>query len=198
MSDNFKLYRYLDCEELELIKNELFNFLKTINKFKNVRGFTYLIDHNELLQNVKCLKNYFEKNNLDCNYTAFIIFSTYNQINIYRDKGLEKCRIIWPVLNCENSYTNFYLVDETKKETRQGNAAYSQKTYDIYLPEYAKFIDRYELVRPVAANLTEPHSIEVHHHLNGRFNGSGDYEQLYKSRISLYTKFKNDPVHLLR
>ena len=174
-----KLYKFLDIPDHLQISNDLLDYYNSITKFKEVRGFTKVVDTVPLLCNLPQLHHTFKRLQLNCVYTAFVVVHSSQPEIVHKDHGTHRYRLLWPVQNCQNTFVRFFNVGEDKKIWVDGPTnKYHQ--YDI---TGATEIENYELTSPIVADVTIPHYIDVKH-LNG-------------VRISFYCMFDNDPVHLI-
>lgn len=175
-----KLYKFLDIPDYQSISEELLSYYNSLTKFKEVRGFTKVVDTMPLLHNLPSLREAFKQLQLNCVYTAFIIVDNSIPELVHRDKGDHRYRLLWPVQNCQNTFVRFFNVEENKKVWfGSPNKRYSG--YDI---TNAVEIGNYELTSPIVADITVPHYIDVKN-LNG-------------TRISFYCAFDKDPIHLIK
>ena len=175
-----KLYKFLDIPDHHYISNNLLDYYNSITQFKEIRGFTKVVDTVPLLCNIPLLQQTFKQLELKCVYTAFVVVNKFHQALVHKDHGTHRYRLLWPVQNCQNTFVRFFNVGEDKKIWIDGpDNKYHQ--YDI---TDATEIGNYELTSPIVADVTIPHYIDVDN-LNG-------------DRISFYCMFDKDPVHLIK
>lgn len=175
-----KLYKFLDIPNYQQTSIDLLNYYNTLTTFKEIRGFTKVVNTVEVLHTLPSLQYAFDQLKLNCIYTAFIVIDNSQPEIVHKDNGLHRYRVLWPVHNCQNTFVRFFNVGEGKKIWIDGpDNKYHQ--YDI---TGADEIGNYELTSPIVADVTVPHYVDVKN-LNG-------------NRISFYCMFDKDPVHLIK
>ena len=153
-----KLYKFLKVDNQELISDKLYN---------------YVINHTDILEtkydwntlNLKEVLTYVPELATE---SAKLVNSSIKMISIiYRnpseggkihiDQGLAKYRLLWPVKNCQGSFTKFYDINGNKiyeKVNPNGNKF-------LTIEELYPFteIGSLELTQPVIFNSKIPHGV---------------------------------------
>jgi hypothetical protein len=109
---------------------------------------------------------------------VYVMYEDHQGV-LHSDNSLHFARINFPVLNCENTYTEFYSVDKSE--------LFTNSKYIIKLPSEdaeVTLVDRVEIKRPPVLNVNHFHIIVL--------NNTARYP-----RITLSVKFDKDPYFLL-
>jgi hypothetical protein len=78
-------------------------------------------------------------------------------ISIHTDGG-KHSRLLWPIKNCEGSYTKFFKVEESNIE-RITNTQHKSSYGHIKNPELAELVHSVELTQPIVFKPWVPHGI---------------------------------------
>lgn len=151
-----KLYRYLDCENLEIIQNKIYDYLKDVEKVLDKKTYAGL-PTTQIIDDIPELKSFLENLNLGAFMVGVHILYQSGTIHL-EHPILRGPRIIFPIKNGEKSQTNIYECTNLKQEIRNNNNgfAYVHISYDEY-----KVIDSYVATKPVLFYPIEPHQIVV-------------------------------------
>ena len=175
-----KYYKYLDLDWqpardkiIEIINNEpgIFSFTKTfaVGSWLNLTEKFYHIPE---------IHNMFKPLNLDISIIAFYV--SYSNSSIHTDGAPDYIsRIIFPILNCDNTETKFFekLEEPVKRIQANGEVFYS------FNPLKCKQVDSFFLTQPVVFRIMEPHQVCIYH------------KNL--PRISCIIEFQQDINHLI-
>ena len=108
-----------------------------------------------MLHKVPELSRMFSFLSINIKYLAFSVTSVpVSTIHIDNDK-FSKCRINIPLLNCDNSETRFFTVDEPPTLVVQPNGI----TFLKVNPARCVHVDQYYLTQPVVFRNNEPHQV---------------------------------------
>lgn len=156
-----KYYKYLDLDWeparekiLEILNNEpdIFNpaTVYTVGSW---------IDLTEKFYHVPEIHNMFKPLNLNISIIAFYISYVHSSIHIDESSSDYISRIIFPILNCDNTETKFFeaFEDPVKRTQRNGNGFYS------FNPSKCKHVDSFFLTKPVVFRIMEPHQVCIYH-----------------------------------
>lgn len=161
------LYKKINIENLNLIQNEVLEYLSSNTRFlldNGPSGFNG-INTLELKLYSFHLKNFLEKYNLFNRWknTGISVIESNSSLQIHTDSILQNriYALNIPIENCENSYTVWYQ----KKNNLSPKFFYYNTNdgpilYFNYEPENVNEIDRIESKYPVFVNVKEPHKGE--------------------------------------
>jgi hypothetical protein len=155
-----KYYKYLDLnwepardKILEIFKEDpyMFSSMKvfTAGSWINMTDKFYHIP--EIHEMVKPL-------NLDINVIAFYV--SYNSSSIHIDgASAYTSRVIFPILNCENTETKFFEKLEEPIQRKQPNG----ELFYSFDPTKCKHVDSFFLTQPAVFRVMEPHQVCIYH-----------------------------------
>lgn len=163
-------YKFLDVENHQIISKK---FCDYIDNHTNIMtegspwtdwAMWHNIDIPAIKQYVPELSEYLNSLNLVPSYVV-VIYSPPGMTGLMHIDGAEipgcklPWRFLWPLRNCEGSYTHFYQVDESKIEhCRLPNGW----PYRKILPhDEIKEIDRVELVQPLIFDPNVAHGVST-------------------------------------
>lgn len=173
-------FRYLECENWELITEKLYSYVKhETNLLEKCEFWNHEPNPNKVLDYVPELRDYFASLELIPSQFAFIILKDADTSTVHLDYLAPTSRIQWPIINCAGSTTKLYKFTKGKPILRKsGNVVY----WDLMYTRYEE-IDQFELKQPVVWRTELPHCV---------FTASKDI------RISMTCYFTQPPDHLLK
>lgn len=169
-----KYYRYLDLDwkpTSEKIKNY---FLNKNPEFisDNGQGSWRLAPEN-ILEEIPELQTMFDTMGIKIKFVGF--FVTYkSESSLHIDNDEKPTRINFPILNCENTETRFYKINEIKTNN------ISQKnglTYRLLDKESCTFVDKFQLTGAVLMRVLEPHQVVVNSEIYPRVSCTVQFEE---------------------
>jgi hypothetical protein len=163
-------WQYIQSNALEYLKNNTVIY-------ERKKGLSFCEVSDFYNDNRKLINDCFRKINLNVISTAFYVTYNNDQGSLHSDNSKFQARINIPILNCENSYTEYYTVSKTR--------FYTNDRYTIKLPEHdaiIELVDRVELTCPTIIRVNEFHKITIGNQT---------------PRISLTIGFDHDPIYLL-
>jgi hypothetical protein len=173
-------YRYIDIENFDKIQEEITKFLFTKTTVLKEKLPWKFINVSELSKENPTLIDYFRNLGLDVNVAAAVYRRPYSQGGIHVDTSMF-WRVLLPVLNCQGSRTKFFEFDSSK--FKQGSGWDGDRNLSLIPGHHLKFLDEFELARPVIFNPKIPHGVYCNSKLNG-------------PRISLTLGFDKDPKNI--
>jgi hypothetical protein len=174
-------------KELNDIDNwqELTNFVlyeiqhKYADVFNRINNLSYIELPEEFFVGLKPkIDKVFEKYNIHCKLAAVYVTYEDKHGDIHCDNRPENYRINLPVLNCQNTKTQFYSVSSFRW--------YRNSLYIVKLPAHGadvKLIDEFELSMPTVVSVNDWHCVKVSNQL---------------PRISLTLSFEEDLQFLIK
>jgi hypothetical protein len=178
-----RTYRYLSIKNHAIISDKLYQFVQTKTDILEKKWSWTTVDKDLVLAFVPELASSLE---------LFVQSNKIAQISfIYRPPGSQGpphidskklVRILWPVKNCEGSYTKFFDLNNNEvvsKLDEEGNT-YLHINDKNPMPE----IHAVELNRPIVFDTGVPHGVYTNPRLTG-------------PRISATISFDKQPKHLL-
>ena len=151
-----KCYKKLDIPNHSLISDQMYDFVvnKTTILQKNI-FWTYVNAH-QVFDQIPDLKTISDSLKIDVDAIAVIWAPPGLEGAIHIDYGRDM-RILWPIKNCEGSYTRFFKVDPSHvKVARLPN---NEPYYEITQPEPYEVLDELELTQPVVFDSSIAHGI---------------------------------------
>jgi hypothetical protein len=154
-----KYYSPIQIENLKIIQEKVFKHFPKEDLLKKEALF-YIPNNLNVFLNIPELKAELDK----LNWTTYVfgigfyILGPTDGSHIHVDSNTFNYSFNIPILNCENTFVNFFKTDkEPKKEVF--------KLYDTFI-NYNKFekvdcklVDQLEMVTPHVINVQEPHNI---------------------------------------
>ena len=157
------IYKFLDIPNYSLISNKIYDYVLT--KTDIMTGDTVWNETNqqEILNEVPELKLVLDNLQLKVERhggeaIAIVKADPGIGIKIHMDYDTEP-RILWPIRNCQGSYTKFFKVNPTNIIQQRRVVDGSIYNYLITDPESAKQIDSLELTAPVVFTPWIPHGV---------------------------------------
>lgn len=145
--------------------------------YKRKTGLSFCESPDFCNANRSLINDCFVKMNLSVVATAFYVTYDNVQGSLHTDNSKSQARINIPILNCENTYTEYYTVSKTRLHTND--------RYTVKLPTddaVIELVDRVELTCPTVIRVNEFHKVTLGN---------------IAPRISLTVRFDHDPVYLL-
>ena len=167
---NIPNWQRIQSIALEYLKNDAIIY-------ERKRGLSFCKAPDFCNANRTLINDCFKEFDLSVVSTAFYVTYNNDQGNLHSDNSNLQARINIPILNCRNSYTEYYTVSKTR--------FYTNDRYTVKLPEddaIVELVDRVELTCPTVIRVNEFHKITL-----------GDLTP----RISLTISFDRDPIYLL-
>lgn len=172
-----KYYVSVPIKNLKTIQEKVFKYFPKEELFKKESLF-YIPNNLNIFLSIPELKAELDK----LNWTPYVfsigfyIIGNTNGTHIHLDSNTFTHSFNIPILNCENTFVNFYKTDkEPKKEV--------YKLYDTLI-NYYRFdpadcvvVDQLEMLTPNVINVQEPHNV---------------VNKNTKPRITLLIRLKND------
>jgi hypothetical protein len=175
-----KYYKYIDLDWkpardkiLEVLKEE-----PTLFSHAKVHTVGSWVDLTEKFYHIPEIHNMFRPFNLDISIIAFYV--SYHNSSIHIDSAPDYIsRIIFPILNCDNTETKFFeKLEEPVKLTQPNGEIFYRLD-----PLKCKHVDSFFLTQPVAFRVLEPHQVCIYH--------------LNRPRISCIIEFQQDINYLI-
>lgn len=155
-----KYWQRIQIKDLDIIQSKTLNYMKA-NRSKFVPGTPFNpIDFKSFVQAVPEFLTAFSEHGLKpISVATYIMFSNPDGA-AHRDSITDRARINIPILNCENSWTNFYkLIDPSIRPKISVNAA--GQPYQSFDPKDIVLEDRVQIIEPTIIRPLEIHSIEM-------------------------------------
>lgn len=175
-------YKKIDIDNYDNIVIECLSYIKSKDFiFKRLYPATYYpLDFREFANCCPLVIKSFDKFGLTCNFgAAYVSYSNLHNI-IHKDNFVHDARINLPLLNCENTKTNFYaggvFTQRKNLSTNTGPSIISSKS-DLVLVD-SVVIDKTTIIR-----VNEPHEVIMN--------------TVAAPRITLTLGFTVDPIFLL-
>ena len=152
-----KYYRYLDidCSKIspKLVQYIYSNSESILESQQNSAWKS--VNTQDVLDKVPELIEMVTQLNLTIKYLAFFITDIpHGTIHIDHDTQ-SKCRIIIPVLNCDESETRFFTISEEPVKVLQKNGIPLLRLNPLACTQ----VDKFELTRPVVFRNNQPHQV---------------------------------------
>lgn len=175
-------YKKIDISDYDKIVIECLSYIKSKDFIYNRRypASYYPLDFEEFSKNCPLVIKSFDKLGLICNYGAAYV--SYNNLQniVHKDNYTQDARINIPLLNCENTKTNFYKggdFSEKKNLSTMTRPWVMSSISDLIL------VDSVVIDKPTIIRVNEPHQVLM----NSKFF----------PRITLTLGFTVDPIFML-
>lgn len=153
-----KLYNFISVENQEIISNKLYDYVINHTNILETKYDWNTLNLKEVLEFVPELVNECAKLvNHPIVFVAIIHRQPGDDGKIHIDQGPTKYRLLWPVKNCQGSYTKFYYLNGNnvrEKPNPNGNKYLAIDGVNI-MPGIGSF----ELTQPVIFNVKTPHGV---------------------------------------
>jgi hypothetical protein len=148
-------YKFLDIE-YKHVSEKILEYIKINNVQLRSVLFWHTVDNKHFFNAIPELQQMFDPLNLTVTDVGLLATSETSGV-IHIDTGPETSRINFPVINCENTVTNFYKNegDVIIKHLPNG------KSYTYIDPNKCVLIDSYCLTQPTVIRVDIPHQVNV-------------------------------------
>lgn len=150
------LYKHLQVPHHKLISEKLYWYIKDCTPILEEKQFWNDLSVEDVLIAVPELKEYVDSQNLEIAQISAIYVEPNAGDNIHIDFNTD-IRILWPVNNCEGSYTRFFDIDPKQVQIRRlPNGIWYKRISQK--PPYTQ-LGELELTSPVLFNPGIAHAI---------------------------------------
>ena len=158
-------HKFLDISNHEVIGTAVYDYVVNHTDILQKPVFWNPTNHSDLLVHVPELQAWIKEQNLTVTRIV-IIYMEYPADDITHVDDDQTIRVLWPIKNCEHSYTVFYHIPKQFwfKVFDQPDAG---TYYDIKKYSPRKELARIELVQPVVFNPSLPHNVVLSKPLDG-------------------------------
>jgi hypothetical protein len=176
------LYKHLQVPQHTLISEKLYWYIKDCTQVLEEKQFWNDLSVEDVLIAVPELKEYVDSQHLEIAQISAIYVEPNTQDNIHIDFNTD-IRILWPVKNCEGSYTRFFNIDPKNVQTRRlSNGVWYKRISQK--PPYTQ-IGEVEVISPILFNPGVAHSVITNPKCND-------------SRLTVTIRFTTSIDHLLQ
>ena len=153
-----KIYKYIDTEKQEYISEKLYSYVEKFTPVLQKKWFWNTINKTHLLKTIPELEEELKKI-IEHEITMIsIIYRPPNyQGGIHIDNITYPYRVLWPVKNCEGSFTKFYDLNGNDMIERFGDQGDRHLIPDNKYPLLE--IESMELIKPIVFNTQIPHGV---------------------------------------
>jgi hypothetical protein len=157
-----KIFKFLDIDRQlqEIITNKMYDYVCTHTNILSIPqvSFEYIKNIDELTEYNKEFVSFLKENSFPSIDTiAIVIFYPGTKYYPHVDNTHRRFRILWPLKNCEGSYTKFYDIPESAFTVRPVPGGTTAKSV-IEKKDYP-VISEIELTRPVVFDSHVPHAV---------------------------------------
>ena len=156
-------YKKLDIPNHRLISDKLFDYVTNRTQILDKKIFWNYVRVPQVFESIPELKELTEAHNLNVSAMAVIYAPPGLEGAIHIDYGLD-VRILWPIRNCEGSYTRFFDID--KQYIQVARLPNNEPYYKITKPEPYEVIDELELTQPVVFDSGIAHGVYTNPNCN--------------------------------
>lgn len=173
-----KYFNYLDIN-FQPAATRLKEYLIKENLVADIKSAWRLLDLQKVTKEIPEIVTLFEPLGLEVDLIA--IFVTYYKVGaIHIDGDVRSCRINFPIMNCNDTVTNFFKIKNFSSSEKQQNNGFKLHMFD---PKDCELVDQMFLTRAAVMRVLEPHQVvSMHNSL---------------PRVSCTVGFKQDISHLL-
>jgi hypothetical protein len=174
------IYKFLEISHYNLISNRIYDYIvNNTDILDNAHTWHYL-NHLDVLEKVPELKSALGQLNLTPCMMAIITCEPDSNVKVHIDSG-PTTRFLWPIKNCNESFTKFYNVPQEHIVERKGPEG--DTYFEITSLENSTFVDQINLTSPVVFTPKIPHGVWPNTRLG--------------KRISLTIQFKESIDYML-
>jgi hypothetical protein len=156
---NMKYWKRIKMKDLETIQHKSLKYIKN-NRDKFVDAPFSPINFKSFVEAVPEFMSAFEEYDITpVQVSAYIMYSNSDGA-AHKDYLTDSARINIPIINCENSWTNFYKLVVPGTEPKVVVNSKGQP-YISYSPEDIVLEDRVQIIEPTIIRPLEIHSIEM-------------------------------------
>jgi hypothetical protein len=152
-----KYYSPVYLEKLDIIQEKVFEFFPKDQLTKS--NLFYVPNNLELFLSIPELKSELDKLNFTESVHSFAFYVVQKTSSLgtthHIDTGDRTYSFNLPILNCNNTFVNFYKTNEAPVEKMLPNKV----TYYWYDPTKCKLVDNLEMIQPHIINIKEVHNI---------------------------------------
>lgn len=152
-----KYFKYLDLN-FQPASNKLREYLIKENKIDDIKSSWRYLDTDNILKEIPELTEIFLPFNIDI-ATVGIFVSYMKEGSIHIDNVNFPCRINFPVLNCEDTVTNFFKTTTPPIVRKQVNGL----LFHQYNSESCELADQMYLTQATVMRVQEPHQVVMNH-----------------------------------
>jgi len=158
-------HKFLDIPNHEVIGTAVYDYVVNHTDILQTPVFWNWVNHDDLLAHVPELRAWTQEQNLTVIRIA-IIYIEYPADDLTHVDDDQHIRVLWPIKNCEHSYTVFYHIPKQywTKVCDQHDGAYH---YAVKENSPKKELAHIELVQPVVFNPALPHNVVLSKPLDG-------------------------------
>jgi hypothetical protein len=162
-------HKFLDVPGHEVIGAAVYDYVVHHTDILQAPVFWNWLNHEDLLTHVPELKHWLDKQNFKVDHIS-IIYIEYPAEDLTHIDDDQNLRILWPIKNCQHSYTVFY--DISKKywyqELGNGGPADNGAYHHAVKPNCPRTeLGHVELVQPVVFNPALAHNVILSKPLEG-------------------------------
>jgi len=174
------IYKFVNIPNYQFISNKMYSYIVNNTDIISGEAIWNWTNTEQVLRAVPELDKAITNLGLEIERISIIKTKPKTNIRIHIDYDKEP-RMLWPISNCQGSYTKFFNVDPANIVEQRGvkNDIY----YLITKPELAEQIDSLELVSPVIFKPCVAHGVWT--------NPTYD-----TPRLTMTIKFKNSTDHV--
>ena len=160
-----KVFRYLDIDDHQIVSEKLYHYIETETDILTKKWAWTTLQTNDVLKHIPELEQKLQPFNFSKIYQISIIYRSPGVQGPPHIDSKKLVRALWPVKNCEGSFTKFFDLngnDVISKLDDEGNS-YLHIEAKNPMPE----IHAVELVRPIVFNTGVPHGVYTNPKLTG-------------------------------
>jgi hypothetical protein len=153
---DMKYYKTLDIENIDIIIQKCLSYARSHTAYNRKNGTWNTISVSELTTVCPELAIGLQKHGFTIHMAALFVMYSPSHASIHLDNYYAQARINIPLLNCENTYTNFYeCIGGCKKYVNAANVTTYEPTGDC------KLVDRVELKQATIIRTRVFHSVDL-------------------------------------
>jgi len=175
------IYKYIDIPNYKEIADKVYEFIKNKTDILETTAVWNFLPKNEILEDIPELVALFNSMGLVPLNLSIVKCRPNSQIGVHIDSD-NYARLLWPIRNCDGSFTRFFEVDQSNVEKRYG--VKGDLYYHINNLGNAKLLESVELNKPIVFKPWIPHGVWS----NPKYN---------EPRLSLTIKFSKSLEYML-
>jgi len=161
INTNMKYYSPVTFDNLEIIQEKVLDILTTNEVSLDRTSFSYLPDNLNIFLNIPELRYELDKLNWTPYAYAIAVYVVHqaDKSSLHIDKAPSQYSLNIPILNCKNTFTNFYKKPTTEPTKISYRVFGNPVKYDTYNENDCILQDKLELNSPHVINIKEVHNV---------------------------------------
>ena len=152
------IYKFIDIPNYEVISEKVYDFIVNKTPILQEHATWHFLPKDKILHDIPELMEVFKNlGNLIPLNLSIVKCNPRSNITVHIDSD-NYARLLWPIKNCNGSYTKFFEVENANIEKRYG-VKKDYLYYHIKNVQDAKLLETVELTQPIVFKPWIPHGV---------------------------------------